>query len=118
MKRCEFIDGELCIIDGDEIIHVFERENISRSSYKHMTGWIQEHYDESEPNDLWERAQKAWDNLSVEHKMIIWSLTQQEKQNAEDISMGLLATLGEYQGLASVKSVFKECIKKGLDKFS
>ena len=108
-----WIDDELVIIDQEGLIsHVFERvPSISRPAYKHMTGWVQSNFDPKlDPFELWRRAGEAWEALTPDHKMAIWSLYQQEIQSAKDICEGLLATLDSYQGTKSVKSVFREAI--------
>ncbi len=49
--------------------------------------------------------------MSPEFKGFLMTLKAQEEQNLEDIRLGLLATLEEYQGLANVKKLFEEAIK-------
>ncbi len=49
--------------------------------------------------------------MSPEFKGFLLTLRAREEQNLEDIRLGLLATLEEYQGLASVKALFEEAIK-------
>jgi len=112
------IDGELCVVENEEVTHVFERGNLSRSAYKHMCSWVQTNFSlKLNIHELWEKAQEAWDNLSEQNKMCIWSVCQQEKQNAQDIRDGLLANLKEYQGYSSVKNQFSEAIERVFENF-
>jgi hypothetical protein len=114
----EFIDGELCLVRDEEIVHTFEKGKLPRAAYKHMTAWVQQNFvSEIDPQELWDRAAHVWENLDQQHKIIVWSLAEQESQNAIDISDGLLATLSEYQGLASVKSAFVKAIESARDSF-
>jgi hypothetical protein len=114
----EWIDGELCLVKDEEIIHVFERGKLPRATYKHMAAWSQKNFDsEIDPQELWTRAARAWDIMDPQHKIIIWSLAEQEAQNARDISDGLLATLAGYQGLATVRSAYVAAIKSVRDSF-
>lgn len=115
----EDLDGELCICDENEIVYTFERGDLSRGAYKHMCGWVKKNFDqELEPTQLWRAAEAAWDDLTPEQQMLLWSLSVQEQQNAQDICTGLLATLYSYQGLTIVKQAFKESIEKVLEKFT
>jgi len=113
------IDNELCILDENcEVVHVFERGDLSRGAYKHMCACVKEFWDAGTPPDiLWQKAEAAWDALTPEQQMLIWSLSVQEKQNAQDICTGLLATLMNYQGLISVKKAFQVAIKSVLEQF-
>jgi hypothetical protein len=114
----EWIDGELCLVKDEEIVHTFERGKLPRATYKHMAAWTQKNFDsEIGPHELWARAARAWEVLDEQHKIIIWSLAEQEAQNARDISDGLLATLAGYQGLAAVKSSYADAIKSVRDNF-
>jgi hypothetical protein len=114
----EWIDGELCLIKDEEIVHIFEREKLPRATYKHMAAWVQKNFDsEIGPQEMWHRAARVWEALDEQHKIIIWSMAEQEAQNARDISDGLLATLAGYQGLAAVKSSYAEAIKSVRDRF-
>jgi hypothetical protein len=116
----EEIDGELCILDeNNKIVHVFEKENFSRVCYKHMIGWIKTNFDPKlSPEENWAEAEAAWDALTPDHKMLLWSLRNQETQCAQDICTGLWATLSEYQGLSHVKKVFYNAIKRAADEFT
>ena len=119
------IDGELHILDENyEIVHVFERSKgndshfLSRAAYKHMCGWVRTHWTpDADPEDAWVRAEQAWDALSPDEQMFLWSMSQQEDQNAQDLCTGLLATLTEYQGFESVKKAFREAIRGVLERF-
>lgn len=103
----EWVDGELVMND-----HVFERGDLSRAAYKYMTRWVVDHWDEKlEPEDHWTQAEAAWDALSPEIQAQLWVLSNKEEQNAEDIRLGLLATLATYQGLKTVKKLFEEAIR-------
>lgn len=116
----EYVDGELCLLDDHsrEIIHVFERDNLSRAAYKHMCAWVITNFNSKlSADELWEQAEKVWDNMTPEHQMTIWAITIQEEQNAKDISQGLLATLNGYQCISSVKTVFSDAIKRVRDQF-
>ena len=129
MNYLETIENELHIICDGEIIHVFERGNLSRAAYKHMCAfvitnfesWVQKTQLGEAPKlsaeELWSEAEKAWDALAPEHQMTIWAVTIQEEQNAKDISQGLLATLNGYQCLSGVKAAFSDAIKRIRDKF-
>jgi lysine/ornithine N-monooxygenase len=116
----EEIDGLLHILDENyEVIHVFERGNLSRAAYKHMCAWTQKHFDQNvDFDETWKRAEAAWDALTPEQQMLLWSLSVQEQQNAQDICTGLLATLSSYQGVEKVKRAFREAIQGVLDKFA
>lgn len=132
MSQPEMIDGELHLLDTNtgDVIHVFERGNLSRAAYKHMCAWVINNFEswvrgtqlgeapKLNAEELWLQAEKAWDALTPEHQMTIWAMTHQEEQNANDISQGLLATLNGYQCLSSVKAVFIDAIKSVRNKFS
>lgn len=115
----EFIEGELCIInDEGDCTHVFERGDLSRAAYKHMTGWIQNNFvPELTPTEMWANADASWEAMSPERKMFLWGMTNQETQNASDICTGLLANLSAYQGLTVVKKAFQDALKKVRDQF-
>ena len=116
----DWIDAELCLVDQTtgNISHVFERGNLSRAAYKYMTHWVQTNFNSKcVPEELWERAERAWDGLSPENQMALWSLSVQEQQNAQDICTGLLATLSGYQGLTVVKQAFKEALESVANRF-
>jgi hypothetical protein len=108
----EYIDGELCILNEEgEVTYVFEREHLSRAAYKHMSEWVRLNFDSKLTyEENWSKADAAWEALTPEHKMLLWSMSQQESQNASDICTGLLATLESYQGLRVVKNMFKDAI--------
>ena len=125
MHHLDEVDCELCILDENcEIIHVFERVRadgesaLSRAAYKHMCACVKEFWNENaDPAEVWTRAEAAWDSLTPEHQMLLWSLSVQEQQNAQDICTGLLATLMNYQGLSTVKKAFQVAIKGVLKQF-
>jgi hypothetical protein len=125
----EEIDGELHILDENhDIIHVFERVRssdvngevtLSRAAYKHMCGWVRTHWTpDADPDDLWVRAEQAWDALTAEQQAYLWSMSHQEEQNAQDLCTALLARLSEYRGLDNVKRAFYNSIRSVLDQFS
>jgi hypothetical protein len=116
----EFIDGDLCLLNEDEkITYVFERGDLSRAAYKHMTGWTQANFNENlSPEENWAKADRAWEALTPEHKMLLWSMSVQESQNSRDICSGLLATLSSYQGLTSVKNAFRDAINAVAEQFT
>ena len=125
----EEIDGLLHILDENyEIIHVFERAQrssdpdqplLSRAAYKHMCGWVKMHWTpETDPNEIWTRAEHSWDELTPEQQMYLWTLSHQEEQNAQDLCTALLAHLSEYRGLKNVKNAFKSAIQSVLEQFS
>jgi hypothetical protein len=119
------VDGELCILDENcDIIHVFERVGpdgetvLSRAAYKHMCACVKEFWTpDMDPEVAWEKADAAWNALTPEHQMLLWSLSDEEIQNAQDICTGLLATLASYQGLAPVKRAFSNAIRGVLERF-
>jgi len=131
----EEIDGELHILDENhDIIHVWTRSSqnsgpgaerangevtLSRAAYKHMCGWVKTHWTpDSDPDDLWVRAEQSWDSLTPEQHMYLWSMSHQEEQNAQDLCTALLAHLSEYRGLDNVKKAFYGAIRSVLDQFS
>jgi hypothetical protein len=115
----EFIDNELCIIGSDgDIIHVFERGDLERAPYKHMTAWVLTNFDPKlDPLTLWTLAEKSWEDMSVQNKMAVWAICNQEETNAKDIRDGLLATLAGYQGVKIVKDAYREAIKNVYEKY-
>ena len=115
----EDVDNDLCIVnENNEITYVFERGNLSRAAYKHMCAWTKTHWNpELDPETVWKKAEAAWDALTPDQQMLLWSLSIQEHQNAQDICTGLLATLAGYQGVENVKKAFHDAIKSVLDKF-
>ena len=118
--KLEELDSELCILDEDDnVLHSFERGHLSRAAYKHMCAWVQDNFDPKlEPSYLWEQAEAAWDALTPEQQLLIWSLSVKEHQNAQDICTGLLATLYSYQGLKTVKDAFRDALQAVVDRFS
>ena len=120
------IDGELHILDENlNIVHVWTRERtdnesvLSRAVYKHMCAWVKTHWTpDADPDDLWDRAEQAWDALSPEQQAFLWSASRQEEQNAQDLCTALLAHLAEYRGLENVKKAFYVAIRGVLDQFS
>lgn len=121
----EEIEGALHILDENhDIVHVFERVRtdgesvLSRAAYKHMCACVKQFWDEKvSPDILWAKAEAAWDALTPEQQTLVWSLSEQEKQNAQDICTGLLATLMNYQGVSTVKKAFQVAIKGVLEQF-
>jgi lysine/ornithine N-monooxygenase len=115
----EDIDGRLCVLnENDQVVYVFERGNLSRAAYKHMCGWTQKHFEPSvDFDETWKKAEAAWDALTPEQQMLLWSMSVQEHQSAQDICTGLLATLSSYQGVEKVKQAFREAIKAVSDRF-
>jgi hypothetical protein len=112
------VDGDLCLVEGEEITHVFEKGTLSRPSYKHMCAWAITNFDPKlSVDELWANAKEAWDSLSAQNKTCIWSICNQELQNAQDIKDGLLANLSEYQGYPVVKDAYIEAIKSVLINF-
>jgi hypothetical protein len=61
-----------------------------------------------------ERARKNcssnWDELSPELQAQLILLSDKEEQCLEDIRLGLLATLSDYQGLKFVKKMFENAL--------
>ena len=61
-----------------------------------------------------ERAKKncprPWNELSPEVQAQLILLSDKEEQCLEDIRLGLLATLSEYQGLKFVKKMFEDAL--------
>ena len=119
------IDGELHILDENlNIIHVWTRSRgeevtLSRAAYKHMCGWVRTHWTpDADPEDVWVRAEQAWDSLSPEQQAFLWSVSRREEQNAQDLCTALLAHLAEYRGLENVKKAFYAAIKGVLGQFS
>ena len=112
------IDGDLCFVEGEEITHVFEKGPLSRPAYKHMCAWAITNFNPKlSVDELWVNAREAWDNLSEQNKILVWSICNQESQNAQDIRDGLLANLSDYQGLKNVKDAFSEAIRNAVENF-
>ena len=120
------IDGELHILDENlDVVHVWTRERtdnesvLSRAAYKHMCAWVRTHWTpDADPDDLWDRAEQAWDALSPEQQAYLWTMSHQEEQNAQDLCTALLAHLSEYRGLENVKRAFYGAIRSVLGQFS
>jgi hypothetical protein len=112
MRVFNIIDNELCIMDDDTLYHVFERNTFSRATYTYMINWIQKNKTTSDDIDgMWEEAEEAWDKLSPETQGLMVAIANKERQQAEDIRDGLLATLHGYHGLKSIKDSFTESIQ-------
>ena len=117
------IDGELHILDENlDVVHVWTRANgevtLSRAAYKHMCGWVRTHWTpDADPDDVWVRAEQAWDSLTPTEQAYLWAMSHQEEQNAQDLCTALLAHLAEYRGLENVKRAFYGAIKGVLDQF-
>lgn len=115
------IDDELHLInDTGDIIHVFERGDLSRAAYKHMCAWVITNFNskfKGDPEELWTEAETQWDGLTPEQQMYLWNIYHKEAQNAKDVTQGLLASLSEYQCVSSVRTAFIEAIKSVRDKF-
>ena len=119
------IDGELHILDENlNIVHVWTRERtdnesvLSRAAYKHMCAWVKTHWTpDADPDDLWDRAEQAWDALSPDQQAYLWTMSHQEEQNAQDLCTALLAHLSEYRGLENVKRAFYGAIRSVLGQF-
>lgn len=104
----EWIDGELTLAEG----HVFERGHLSRAAYRFMTSWIEKNFDpELSPDENWDRAEEAWDDLSPELQAHLFILSNKEVQCGDDIRQGLLATLASYQGVRAIKELFETAIR-------
>lgn len=103
---------ELAVVDGTDgtVCHVFERGDEGRAVYNYMTRWIEKNWS-GDFSGMWERAKEAWDQVSTENKMYLWSIETKNEQNFKDIKEGLLATLHGYQGGAEVKNMFEEALK-------
>ena len=118
------IDGELHILDENlDVVHVWTRANgevtLSRAAYKHMCAWVKTHWTpDADPDDLWDRAEQAWDALSPDQQAYLWTMSHQEEQNAQDLCTALLAHLSEYRGLENVKRAFYGAIRSVLGQFS
>jgi hypothetical protein len=109
----EFVNDELTMFDRDgNVIHVFERGDHSKTFYKFVSKKVFEKYFcEISPEENWKRAEAEWHELSPEVQGHLMILNRKEAECAEDIRLGLLATLAEYQGLKNIKEIFAEAIK-------
>jgi len=125
MVHLDEIDGELHILDENhEIVHAWTRTKpdgetlFSRPVYKHMCGWVKTHWTpDADPDDLWVRAEQAWDSLTLDQQAYLWNMSHQEEQNAQDLCTALLAHLSEYRGLENVKKAFYGAIRSVLEQF-
>jgi len=116
----ELVDDELCILDPNtgEITHVFERSDLPLTTYNYMTKFVEKNFnDEINPEEVWRLAGIEWENLSIQNKTYLWSITQQEYKNAQDIGEGLLATLNGYQGFPRIKNEFRDALIQVRNKF-
>ena len=109
----ELIDGTLHLLgENDEVLHVFERPPLSRAAYRHMCDWAIANFNsELKPEELWERAENSWNDLTPETQGLLIALQAKEEQMVKDIREGLLATLSGYQGIKSIKDRFAEAIR-------
>jgi len=109
----ELIDGTLHLLgENDEVLHVFERAPLSRAAYKHMCDWAIANFNSKlKPEELWERAEHSWNDLTPETQGLLIALQAKEEQMVKDIREGLLATLSGYQGIKSIKDRFAEAIR-------
>jgi hypothetical protein len=110
----EFVDGELTMFDRDgEVTHVFERGDHSKTFYKFVSKKVFEKYFcEISPEENWKRAEAEWHDLTPEVQGHLMILNRKEAECAEDIRLGLLATLAEYQGLKNIKEIFENAISE------
>lgn len=108
----EVVDGELHIFDHEgNVTHVFERGDLSRAAYKHMTHWILKNFKKEKSfHENWEEAEASWDALSPETQGHLFIMSQCEERCADDIRTGLLATLAEYRGMQFIKDLFADAI--------
>lgn len=109
----EMIDGELHMFDQEgNVAHVYERGTTPRPAYMHMVSYIQKNFDNLlSPQKNWEKAEAAWDALGPEVQGHLFIMSAQEERCADDIRLGLLATLAEYRGFTFVKKLFEEAIR-------
>jgi hypothetical protein len=111
----ELIDGTLHLLgENDEVLHVFERARgtLGPAAYKHMCDCaIANFSSELKPEELWERAEASWNDLTPETQGLLIALQAKEEQMVKDIRTGLLATLLGYQGINSIKDRFAEAIR-------
>jgi len=111
----ELIDGTLHLLgENDEVLHVFERARgtLGPAAYRHMCDWaIANFTSELKPEELWERAENSWNDLTPETQGLLIALQAKEEQMVKDIREGLLATLSGYQGIKSIKDRFAEAIR-------
>jgi hypothetical protein len=111
----ELIDGTLHLLgENDEVLHVFERARgtLGAAAYKHMCDWAIANFNSKlKPEELWERAENSWNDLTPETQGLLIALQAKEEQMVKDIRTGLLATLSGYQGIKSIKDRFAEAIR-------
>jgi len=111
----ELIDGTLHLLgENDEVLHVFERARgtLGPAAYKHMCDWAIANFNSKlKPEELWERAEASWNDLTPETQGLLIVLQAKEEQMVKDIRTGLLATLSGYQGIKSIKDRFAEAIR-------
>ena len=111
----ELIDGTLHLLgENDEVLHVFERARgtLGAAAYKHMCVWAIDNFNSKlKPEELWERAEASWNDLTPETQGLLIALQDREEQMIRDIRTGLLATLLDYQGKKSIKDRFAEAIR-------
>ena len=111
----ELIDGTLHLLgENDEVLHVFERARgtLGAAAYRHMCDWAIANFNsELKPEELWERAENSWNDLTPETQGLLIALQAKEEQMVKDIREGLLATLSGYQGIKSIKDRFAEAIR-------
>lgn len=109
----ELVDGELHIFDDHgNVIHVYERDGLSRATYMHVAHWIQKNFKKEKTfQENWDDGNAAWDALTPETQGHLINMSAKEEQCAEDIRLGLLATLAEYRGFQFVKDAFEDAIR-------
>lgn len=110
----DILDNELVVVnDEGNVVYIFERGDLSRAAYGYMTHWVRENTSPNDShNDIWTRAEAAWDSLTPELQATLVAISRKEQQQAKDIRDGLLATLHGYQGVSNVKSVFADGIRE------
>ena len=116
-RSLAIIDGTLHLLDGDEVVHVFENSR-PRVAYKHMCAWATTNFTSWvqrtqlwDPETFWAEAERSWTSLSPETQGLLLTLQVKEEQMVKDIRLGLLATLASYQGTKTVKDMFAEAIR-------
>lgn len=116
-RSLDIIDGTLHLLEGDEVVHVFENCH-PRAAYKHMCAWALSNFTSWvqrtqlwDPETFWAEAEGSWTALTPEAQGLIMTLHTKEEQMVKDIRMGLLATLASYQGIKAVKVRFAEAIR-------
>lgn len=103
------VDGELVHVESG---HVFERGNLSRPAYKHMCLWLKDNFvPELSPSENWDKAEEAWDAMSPENQMYLWSMYTRELQQAEDTCTLLLSVLTKSRAVDYIKQKFEEAIR-------